>query len=77
MENDKSFELRDDMLEGVVGGADDRAYLDEENMPLGWYVTCVRCTLGFQVSEGECPSCGGKEVWHGTSKAIAIYHPRT
>lgn len=77
MENDKKFELDENTLDAVTGGASDEVFLDEENMPLGWYVTCVRCTLGFQVSEGECPSCGSKEVWYGTSKATAVYHPRS
>lgn len=76
MNDNKKFELNDDALEAVAGGASDTVYLDEERMPLGWYVTCVRCTMGFQVSLGECPCCGGKEVWHGTDKAIHIYDPR-
>lgn len=76
MDKEKKFEVDDDMLEAVSGGANDAIYLEDENMPLGWYVTCVRCTLGFQVSERECPSCGGTEVWYGTTRATAIYHPR-
>ena len=73
MEENKRFELDDETLDAVTGGASDTVDLDEERMPLGWYVTCVKCTLGFQVSLGECPSCGGKEVWHGTSKASRVY----
>ena len=76
MNEGKKFELNDETLEAVAGGVSDTVYLDEERMPLGWYVTCARCTLGFQVSEGSCPSCGGIEVWHGTDRALHVYHPR-
>lgn len=68
MDNEKKFELDDDALEAVTGGAGDTVYLDEERMPLGCYVTCARCTQGFQVSEGECPSCGSKEAGRKTVK---------
>jgi len=74
MEENKKLELSDEVLEAVAGGVSDTVYLDEERMPLGWYVTCVNCTLGFQVSWGECPSCGCKEVWHGTDKATQVYN---
>ena len=76
MENKDKFELNDNTLEAVAGGVSDTVDLAEERMPLGWYVTCVRCTMGFQVSLKECPCCGGTEVWHGTDKAIHIYDPR-
>lgn len=69
-------ELSDAELGMIAGGISEEIYLDEENLPLGWYVTCCRCTFGFPVSEGCCPSCGGVEVWHGTDRAIAIYDPR-
>ena len=68
-------ELSDDELEAVSGGLSDTVDLCEERMPLGWYVTCANCTLGFPVSEGSCPSCGGTEVWHGTDRATVVYDP--
>ena len=78
--NDTDFkpacgELSDDALDAISGGVSDEIYLDEVRMPLGWYVTCTRCTMGFQVAEGSCPVCGGMEVWPGTDRAIAIYNP--
>jgi len=75
MGDNKEIELNEEFLEQVVGGISEEIYLDEERLPLGWYVTCCRCTLAFPVSEGSCPSCGGVEVWPGTDRAIATYHP--
>jgi len=76
MDNNKKFELNDDALDNVAGGASEEFDLNEERLPLGWYVTCCKCTFGFPVSEGSCPSCGGTEVWPGTDRAIAIYDPK-
>jgi len=69
-------ELSDDELDAVTGGASDTVDLSEERMPLGWYVTCCRCTMGFPVSEGSCPVCGSTEVWHGTERSTVLYDPK-
>ena len=75
MENKEKIELNDDELEAVTGGASDVVYLEEENLPGGWYVTCTNCKMGFPVCEGSCPSCGSTEVQLGTANAIYLYDP--
>ena len=75
MDTKETAELSNADLEAVTGGASDTIYLNEENLPAGWYVTCPKCTLAFPVSEGSCPVCGGMEVLHGTSSAVYIYDP--
>ena len=56
-----SNELSDDQLDQVSGGMVDEVYLDEKNLPRGWWVTCFDCGRKFSVGEGKCPSCGS---WH-------------
>ena len=47
MEDNKKFELDDDQLDAVAGGASEEFDLNEERLPLGWYVTCCKCTFGY------------------------------
>ncbi|MBP3636501.1 MAG: hypothetical protein J6K13_02960 [Clostridia bacterium] len=67
-------ELDDSELDRVSGGISDVFFLNEERLPLGWYVTCFKCRVAFQVSEGACPKCGGVEVMHGVQTDVVI-HP--
>ena len=75
MENNEKVELSNDALEAVTGGASDYVFLNEENLPGGWYVTCRNCALAFPVYLGSCPDCGSVEVWLGTANARDQYDP--